>query len=66
MCELCSVLICVYAVCIYIRTRTREVFELLMQNYVKPKMSYFDYLHVEIHFQFTRVPIHFILYIYKL
>lgn len=35
---------------------TREVFELLMQNYVKRKMSYFDYLHVEIHFQFTRVP----------
>lgn len=35
-------------------TRTREVFELLMQNYVKRKMSYFDYLHVEVHFQFTR------------
>lgn len=43
-------------------TRTREVFELLMQNYVKRKMTYFDYLHVEIHFQFTRV----LYYIYKL
>jgi len=52
--------ICVY---IYIRTRTREVFELLMQNYVKRKMSYFDYLHVEIHFQFTRVYILYYIYI---
>lgn len=45
--------VCVYNICV--PTRTREVFELLMQNYVKRKMSYFDYLHVEVHFQFTRV-----------
>lgn len=57
------VYMCIYLY-IYIRTRTREVFELLMQNYVKRKMSYFDYLHVEIHFQFTRVYI--LYYIYKL
>jgi hypothetical protein len=44
---------------------TREVLELLMQNYVKRKMSYFDYLHVEVHFQFTHVLYKYIyIYIY--